>query len=72
MKFIEVPHPEGGKFIFHIDHLTSAHYRPGAGDVKTRLGLDLDERQNEIVLFGEEAERAWRLLQQELIGTTGK
>ena len=64
MKFIEVPHPEGGRFAFHIDHLTSAHYRPKEGDVKTRLGLDLDNRQNDVVLFGEDAERAWRTSQQ--------
>ena len=48
----------------HVDHITSAHYRPGQGDVKTRLGLDLDERQNEIVLFGEDAEQTWQMLQK--------
>ncbi|HEU4766845.1 MAG TPA: hypothetical protein VFS77_05700 [Pyrinomonadaceae bacterium] len=63
MKFIEFAHPEGGTFLVHVDHITSAHYRPGAGDMKTRLGLDLDERQNEIVIFGEEAERIWQKLQ---------
>jgi hypothetical protein len=64
MKFIELAHPEGGRFMVHIDHITSAHFRAGEGEVKTRLGLDLDERQNEIVVFGEEAERAWQLLQK--------
>ena len=64
MKFIEVAHPEGGILMVHIDHITSAHYRAGQGDVKTRLGLDLDERQNDIVLFGEDAEQAWRALQK--------
>jgi hypothetical protein len=64
MKYIEVAHPEGGRFLVHLDHITSAHYRPGSGDVKTRLGLDLDERQNEFVIFGEEAERAWNLLKK--------
>jgi hypothetical protein len=63
MKFIDFAHPEGGKLIVHVDHITSAHYRPGSGDVKTRLGLDLDERQNEIILFGEDAERVWQKLQ---------
>lgn len=67
MKFLEVAHPEGGRFIIHIDHLTSGHYRPAERDVKARLGLDLDARQNEIVLFGDEAERAWQAL-QELVG----
>ena len=64
MKFIELTHPEGGRFLVHVDHITSAHFRPGTGEVKTRLGLDLDERQNEIVIFGEEAERTWEALQK--------
>jgi hypothetical protein len=62
MKFIEFAHPEGGRFMVHIDHITSLHFRPGDGDVKTRLGLDIDNRQNDIVLFGEEAERTWQAL----------
>ena len=64
MKFIEFAHPEGGRFLVHIDHITSAHYRPGEGDVKTRLGLDLDNRQNDVIIFGEEADRTWKKLQQ--------
>ena len=63
-KFIGFAHPEGGTILVHVDHITSAHYRPSAGDVKARLGLDLDERQNEIILFGEEADRIWKQLQQ--------
>jgi hypothetical protein len=64
IKFIDFEHPEGGRFLVHVDHITSAHYRRGAGDVKTRLGLDLDERQNEIVLFGEQADQTWEKLQR--------
>ena len=64
MKFIEFTHPEGGRMLVHVDHITSATFRPGAGDVKTRLGLDLDERQNEVSIFGEEAERTWQELQK--------
>ena len=64
MKFIEFAHPEGGRIIAHVDHITSAHYRPGQGDVKSRLGIDLDERQNEIVLFGDDAEQTWQALQK--------
>ena len=64
MKFIEFTHPEGGRILVHIDHITSAHYRPGEGDVKSRLGLDLDERQNDIVIFGDEAERTWPVLKR--------
>ena len=63
MKFIEFAHPEGGRFMVHVDHITSVHFRPGDGDVKTRLGLDIDNRQNDIVIFGEEAERIWQTLQ---------
>ena len=70
MKFIDFAHPEGGRFLFHVDHLTSAHYRPSeGGDGKTRLGLDLDERQIDIFLFGEEADRTWDKLQR-LLGET--
>jgi len=64
MKFLEFPHPEGGRMIVHIDHITSAIFRTGEGDVKTRLGLDLDERQNDIVIFGDDAEQAWAELQR--------
>jgi hypothetical protein len=64
MKFLDVTHPEGGRFLVHIDHITSAHYRPGGGDVKTRLAFDLDNRQNDVIIFGEEAERTWKKLQQ--------
>ena len=63
-KFLEFPHPEGGRMLVHVDHITSAIYRKGEGDVKTRLGLDLDERQNDIVIFGEDAEQAWQDLQR--------
>ena len=69
MKFIEVAHPEGGRFLVHVDHITSAHYRPGEGDVKTRLGLDLDNRQNDVIIFGDEAESTWKKLQQLLGGS---
>jgi hypothetical protein len=62
MKFIEFPHPEGGRMLVHVDHITSATYRPAEGDLKHRLGLDLDQRQNEVVLFGEQAEQTWREL----------
>jgi len=62
MKFIEFTHPEGGRIVVHVDHITSASFRTVEGAVKARLGLDLDHRQNEIVIFGEEAERVWQLL----------
>jgi hypothetical protein len=64
MKFLEFPHPEGGRMLVNIDHITSALYRKGEGDLKTRLGLDLDERQNDIVIFGDDAEQAWQELQR--------
>ena len=64
MKFIEFAHPEGGRFMVHVDHITSVHFRPGDGDVKTRLGIDIDNRQNDVVIFGEEAERTWQTIQK--------
>lgn len=64
MKYIEFPHPEGGRMIVHVDHITSAVFRRGEGDLKTRLGLDLDQRQNDIVIFGDDAEQAWQDLQR--------
>ena len=64
MKFIEFSHPEGGRMIVHVDHITSAIFRKGEGDVKTRLGLDLDQRQNDVVIFGEDAEQVWQQLQK--------
>lgn len=70
MKFLEVAHPEGGRFIIHVDHITSGHFRPAERDVKARLGLDLDARQNELVLFGAEAERAWEALGKIVAATT--
>jgi hypothetical protein len=63
MKFIDFVHPEGGTMLVNVAHITAAHFRPGEGDVKTRLGLDLDERQSDVILFGEEAERTWQKLQ---------
>ena len=71
MKFIEVAYPEGGRFVMHIDHITSAHFRAAEGDMKSRLGIDLDQRQNDLVLFGEEAERAWEQIQKVVAATTG-
>jgi hypothetical protein len=64
MRFLEFPHPEGGRMMVHIDHITSATFRKGEGEIKTRLGLDLDQRQNDIVIFGEDAEQAWQELQR--------
>lgn len=64
MKFIEVAHPEGGRFLVHVDHITSVHYRPAEGDVKPRLGLDLDNRQNDVIVFGDEADRVWKILEK--------
>jgi hypothetical protein len=50
--------------IVHVDHITSAIFRKGEGEIKTRLGLDLDQRQNDVVIFGEDAEQAWQDLQR--------
>jgi len=50
--------------IVNVDHITSAMYRKGEGEIKTRLGLDLDQRQNDVVIFGDDAEQAWQELQK--------
>ena len=70
MKFIEVAHPEGGRFLMHLDHITSMHFRPADGDVKARLAFDLDARQNDLVLFGDEAEAAWAVMKKIVAGST--
>jgi hypothetical protein len=70
MKFIEVAHPEGGRFVMHIDHITSMHFRPADGDVKARIAFDLDARQNDLVLFGEEAEQAWQAVKKIVAAST--
>lgn len=72
MKFLDVAHPEGGRFVVHLDHLTSYHYRPSEGVTKSRLGLDVDNRQNDIVLFDEEADRVWEALQPLIIASTAR
>lgn len=64
MKFLEFPHPEGGRMIVHVDHITSAIYRQGEASTKARLSLDLDERLNEVVIFGDDADQAWEELQK--------
>ena len=64
MKFIEFSHPEGGRMLVHVDHITSAVFRQGEGEIKTRLGLDLDQRQNDVIIFGADAEQVWQALQQ--------
>jgi hypothetical protein len=70
MKFIEVAHPEGGRFVMHVDHITSLHFRPADGDVKARLAFDLDARQNDFVLFGEEAELGWQAVKKLVAAST--
>ena len=69
MKFIEATHPEGGTLVVHIDHIASAHFRPSEGSQKARLSLDIDERQNEFLIFGPEAERVWQTIQT-VVATT--
>ena len=63
MKFIEAAHPEGGSVALHIDHISSAHYKPSADkDIKTRLTIDLNHSEQDVVLLGEEAERVWAII----------
>ena len=62
-KFIYVKHPEGGELAVHPDHITSAHYKPSdSPDIKTRLTLDHDNSEADVILVGEEADRVWAVI----------
>jgi hypothetical protein len=63
MKFIELKHPEGGVQIINLDHVSSAHYRAAGGEVqKSRLAVELGSAEDSVIVFGEEADRVYRLL----------
>ena len=63
MKFIYVKHPEGGELAVNLDHITSAHYKPSSSaDIKTRLTIDLDNSETDVILVGEEADRVWAMI----------
>ena len=63
MKFIEAAHPEGGSVAISIEHISSAHYKPSADkDIKTRLSIDLDHSEQDVVLLGDEADRVWAII----------
>ena len=65
MKFIEAAHPEGGRIAIHLDHISSAHYKPSEDkDIRTRLTIDLDDSEQDVTLLGEEAERVWQILKE--------
>jgi hypothetical protein len=65
MKFIEAEHPEGGRIAISVDHISSAQYRPSQGaGVKSRLTIDLDNSEQDVVLLGEEADRVWAALKE--------
>ena len=62
-KFIYVKHPEGGDLAVNVDHIASAHYKPSSSaEIKTRLTIDLDSSEADVVLLGEEADRVWALV----------
>lgn len=68
MKFIEVKHPEGGVQIINLDHVSSAQYRAAGGDIaKSRMSLELGAGDDSIIVFGEEADRAYRLLKSLIV-----
>ena len=63
MKFIYVKHPEGGELAVNLDHITSAHYKPSnSSDIRTRLTIDLDNSEMDVILVGEEADRVWAMI----------
>jgi hypothetical protein len=62
-KFIYVEHPEGGELAVNADHISSAHYKPSSGaDIKTRLTIDLDNSETDVILLADEADRVWGLI----------
>ena len=62
-KFIYVRHPEGGELAVNADRIASAHYKPSeSADIKTRLTIDLDNSEADVILVGEEADRVWALI----------
>ena len=64
MKFIEAAHPEGGRVAVSVRHISSVNYKPSpGGGIKSRLAIDLDNGELDVVLLGEEADRVWALIQ---------
>jgi hypothetical protein len=62
-EFIYVKHPEGGELAVNVDHIASAHYKPSSSaDIKTRLTIDLDNSETDVILVGDEADRVWGLV----------
>jgi hypothetical protein len=63
VKFIYAKHPEGGELAVNADHIASAHYKQSENpDIKTRLTIDLDNSETDVILVGEEADRVWALI----------
>ena len=66
MQFIEISHPEGDVKAINVDRITSVYYR-AAGDNgdkggKASMNNDLAGTENDVLLYGEEAERVWAIL----------
>ena len=62
-KFIYVKHPEGGGLAVNVDRIASAHYKPSESpDIVTRLIIDLDNSEADVILLGEEADRVWAMI----------
>ena len=65
-RFIYVRHPEGGDLAVNIDHIASAHYKPSdSPDIKTRLTIDLDNSETDVILLADEADRVWVMIKDQ-------
>ena len=65
-RFIYVRHPEGGDLAVNIDHIASAHYKPSDNpDIKTRLTIDLDNSETDVILLANEADRVWAMIKDQ-------
>ncbi|MBA2501564.1 MAG: hypothetical protein H0V27_01670 [Pyrinomonadaceae bacterium] len=63
MKFIEINHAEGGLKAVNIDRIISVYYRTAKdNDGKASLNIDLADTENDVLLYGKEADRVWEIL----------
>jgi len=62
MRFIKFAHPEGGSQAVNRERITSVVYRRLEGG-RSRLSMDLGEKGDAVVLFGEEADRVWEIVE---------
>lgn len=63
MRFIKFTNPEGGFQAVNTDRITSVIYRRLDGG-RSRLSMDLAEKDDAVVLFDGEADRVWKIVEE--------